>query len=178
MPRHENPHFACPAPACLPPILSPLGSLMAGLSPPASLMAGLLLLGLLLLGGCAGAERASDHGGGHRADHAPDQGASEAPKHAPKHALKHAPEPGGDAATWFFDFGASDGWDQDRDGGCAPPLDAGTPAACGADAHSGHDPGHDPGFGSGHDPGLGPVPEIIRDGEMRRLPGLLPDGGM
>lgn len=138
---------------------------MAGLSPLARLMLAPLMLGLLLLGGCAGAV---DHGGDHRADHgadhAPDQGATEAPKHAPK----HAPKPGGDDATWFFDFGASDGWDQDRDGACAPPVDAGTPAACGADAHDGSD----------FDPALGPVPEIIRDRDMRRLPGLLPDGGM
>ena len=174
MPRHENPHFACPAPAG-----PPLASVMLGLSPLARLMLAPLMLAplivaLLLLGGCAGAERASDHGGDYRADH----GAGEAPKHAPKHALKHAPEPGGDAATWFFDFGAAEGWGQDRGGACAPPVDAGPPAACGADAHSGHDPGHDPGFGSGHDPGLGPVPEIIRDRELRRLQGLLPDGGM
>ena len=130
-----------------------------------------LMLGAAVVG-CAGRSGHRIVGSGdHGADHAPDQGAT-------RLAPKHAPEPGGDAATWFFDFGASDGWDQDRDGACAPPVDAGTPAGCGADAHSGHDPGHDPGFGSGHDPGLGPVPEILQDREMRRLPGLLPDGGM
>ena len=40
MPRHENPHFACPAPAGA----APLAPLMPGLSPPARLMLAPLML--------------------------------------------------------------------------------------------------------------------------------------
>ena len=145
------------------------------LLPLAPLMPGLSLLALLLLGGCAGAV---DHGATEAPEHTPEHAPKHAPEHVPEHVPKHVPKLGADDATWFFDFGASDGWDRDSDrdsdrdldwaGGCAPPVDAGTPAACTPDAHDGSD----------FDPALGPAPEIIWDREMRRLPGLLPNGGI